>query len=124
MIRKTHQHAAIRLALAQAGRPLDPPEILLAARQHAATISLTTVYRTVKQLSATGELASVSTPNGGRRYAPAGKPPHSHFYCRKCNRVYCLAGCPAGLMKLTPPGFRLECLKVTLFGTCLTCQKP
>ena len=50
MERSTRQNAAIRQAIAAAGRPLSPAEVLEAARREVAALGLATVYRTLKAL--------------------------------------------------------------------------
>ncbi|HEX7636814.1 MAG TPA: transcriptional repressor, partial [Burkholderiaceae bacterium] len=44
MERSTRQNAAIRQAIAAAGRPLSPAEVLEAARREVAALGLATVY--------------------------------------------------------------------------------
>ncbi|MFA5205029.1 MAG: transcriptional repressor [Lentisphaeria bacterium] len=122
MIRHTTQNAAIRQAFAEAGRPLTPPEALAAAQRHSAKVGIATVYRAIKRLAADGELMLADTVGETRRYELAGDHHHHHFHCRKCDQLYCLTGCPAGLQALTPPGFQLERHEIALFGVCQGCQ--
>lgn len=49
-------------------------------------ISLGTVYRNLNLLAANGDIAKISTPDGGDRFD--GKTtPHFHFFCSKCGRI-------------------------------------
>jgi Fur family transcriptional regulator, ferric uptake regulator len=119
--RQTRQRDAIRAALAAAGRPLSPQELLAAARAATPGLGLATVYRTVKSMLADGTIHAVELPAAPARYELAGKHHHHHFHCRACDRVYELEGCPEGLRHLTPPGFALESHELVLYGRCAGC---
>lgn len=121
MPRKTHQRLAIRQALAEAGRPLTPREILAAARKRASTLGIATVYRNLKVLMAEGALHSVELPGAPDRYELAGKDHHHHFHCRACDRVYEVEDCPGDIQSLTPAGFELEDHEIYLYGLCGDC---
>src|SRR6516225_4764490 len=65
--RATRQNTAIREALAAAGRPLSPAEVLDEARRHVAALGLATVYRNLKAL--VDPARSRSSPCPARRRA-------------------------------------------------------
>jgi Fur family transcriptional regulator, ferric uptake regulator len=121
MQRQTRQRDAIRAALAAAGRPLSPHEVLAAARGAMPRLGIATVYRTVKALVAEGTLLAVELPGAPARYELAGKRHHHHFHCRACDGLFEVEACPAGIRGLLPGGFRLEGHEIILYGVCRGC---
>jgi Fur family ferric uptake transcriptional regulator len=119
--RQTRQREAIRQALATAGRPLSPQEMLGAARGELPGLGLATVYRTVRALLAEGALHAVELPGSSARFELAGKRHHHHFHCRECDGVFEVEACPAGIRGLLPGGFRLERHEIILYGLCAGC---
>ena len=122
MERSTRQNAAIRSALAAAGRPLAPAEIHELARRHVAAIGLATVYRALKALVDEGTVAVVTLPGELPRYELAQRGHHHHFRCDVCQRVFDVPGCPGDLSHLAPPGFMVERHDITLYGRCRDCR--
>jgi Fur family ferric uptake transcriptional regulator len=88
------------------------------------TLSLATVYRTVKQLVEEGLLETVELPGEVARYEPAGSAHHHHFQCRQCERLFDIPGCSDQLAATLPRGFMMEDHEVTLYGRCADCQRP
>ncbi len=121
MERHTRQGAAIREAIAQAGRPLLPREVLDAAQAGAPGLSIATVYRNLRNLLDEGELRMVVLPGESARYERAGSAHHHHFQCRRCQRVFDVPACPGDLAALAPPGFTVEDHDLTLYGCCTDC---
>jgi Fur family ferric uptake transcriptional regulator len=122
MERSTRQRSSIRQALEQAQRPLSPAEILAAAQQDVAALSIATVYRNIKQLLDSGEVQVVELPGDSSRYELTGHDHHHHFVCNECHRAFDVAGCPGDMKKLAPKGFRVESHELTLYGTCADCS--
>lgn len=121
MERNTRQRGAIREAIALAGRPLLPQEVLDAAQQGAPGLSIATVYRNLRTMVDEGELHSVMLPGENARYELAGGGHHHHFQCLKCQRVFEVEACPGDLASLAPPGFTVEDHELTLYGRCREC---
>jgi Fur family ferric uptake transcriptional regulator len=119
--RNTKQRQAIYDVLAEQGTPLSPREILERAQTHVDGMGMATVYRTLKMLSGEGLIQSVDIPGEAPRFELSGKDHHHHFYCRGCERVFEVDGCPSGLAALAPPGFRVEAHELVLFGRCPEC---
>jgi Fur family transcriptional regulator, ferric uptake regulator len=124
MERNTRQRTAIREAIAQAGRPLLPQEVLDAAQAAAPGLSIATVYRNLRALLDEGELRSVMLPGENARYELAGIGHHHHFQCLQCQRVFEVTACPGNLAALAPPGFTVEDHDLTLYGRCSDCGVP
>ena len=120
--RATRQNTAIREALAAAGRPLSPAEVLDEARRHVAALGLATVYRNLKALVDAGEIQVVTLPGEAPRYEPARREHHHHFRCDVCQRVFDVHRCPGDLAGLAPPGFSVSRHEITLYGRCSDCQ--
>ena len=119
--RSTQQRRAIRAAFERAGRPLGPQEVLEIAKAGVPGLGIATVYRTLKQLVADGEIEVVELPGGPSRYELAGLAHHHHFHCRDCDRVFDVEGCSGQVTDRTPPGFRTEEHAVVLYGRCSAC---
>lgn len=119
--RRTVQRAAIRVALALAGRPLRADEVLRAARRRKPGLGVATVYRALNDLVDDGFLVTVRLPGEGTRFELAGKQHHHHFQCRFCGGAFELDGCPRGLGAMAPHGFRVESHEVVLYGLCARC---
>ena len=121
MERNTVQRRAIHKVLEQTGRPMGPPEIYEAAREHAPGLGIATVYRTIKRLLDDGFLAQVELPGEAPRYELAGKEHHHHFRCTNCNKVFDLPDCSLNFKQILPRGFSLEGHAIFLFGRCQDC---
>lgn len=121
MRRSTRQRQAIEESFKLSDRPLSPQEVLSAARERVPQLGLATVYRTLKELCASGVLVAVDLPGEAPRYELAGKGHHHHFYCTQCGRLFELGACPSGFAELLPPGFELEGHELLLYGRCREC---
>lgn len=121
--RTTRQLQAIRTVISEAGRPLSIPEIHELALESVETLGLRTVYRTVRRLEETGEVAPVLVPGGSDRYelSSVAETHHHHFHCTVCDRFFDIHGCPGGLNKLLPEGFTLQRHELILSGLCASC---
>jgi len=122
MERQTPQREAIRSLFTIEGDPLSPQEILELASQTIATISLATVYRTIRSLVEMGEIIAVELPGEPARYELAGKGHHHHFMCEVCGRAFDVDACPGNLSRMTPEGFTLKRHEITLYGSCNECS--
>jgi len=122
----TRQRTAIRDAIAEAGRPLLPQEVLVAAQEHTASLSIATVYRNIRALVDEGELRSVNLPGENARFEVASLQHHHHhhFQCAHCQRVFDVHACPGDLSRLAPAGFVIEGHDLTLYGRCKDCATP
>lgn len=123
MQRNTRQREAIWQALAGAGRPMAPREVLLRARDEVPGLGIATVYRNIRQMVKEGRLRIVELPGDPDRYELAGKAHHHHFHCRECDRVFEVESCTGDFQAVTPLGFELEHHEITLYGLCAHCSR-
>lgn len=88
------------------------------------TVSLRTVYQTLNDLTAMGELGQLDVGLGSARFDP-NLAPHHHLVCDRCGRVEDVA---ADLLGATLPatgvaagGFRVTRTEVVFRGQCADC---
>ena len=114
---------AIRDAFTHAARPLSIDELHELAAKDITSLGQRTVYRAVRKLEDAGEIVSVPVPGSADRYelASAASTHHHHFHCTGCDRYFDIHGCPGGLSKLVPEGFKLQHHDLTLSGLCASC---
>lgn len=121
MARITEQRRAIQTAFEHAKRPLSPREVHAWASKRCPSLGLATVYRHLKAMVDEHWLLPVELPGEPPRYELRGLDHHHHFHCRACGRVFDMDGCPAGVDKLAPSGFRVDAHEVVLYGRCADC---
>ena len=121
--RQTKQLEAIRQAFQVTKRPLSIDEIHQIGQTLVPSLGLRTVYRCVSRLEDEGEVARVPILGNQDRYelASVADVHHHHFHCTKCDRCFDVTGCPGGLSKLVPAGFKLQSHELTLIGLCHAC---
>jgi Fur family ferric uptake transcriptional regulator len=137
--RQTRQKHAVLDALARSGLSLAPAEILALAREQVPSLNLSTVYRQLRSLHEEAQVVRVDLPGQAARFeALCREQPvhdathvhardhghdhhHHHFHCTGCDRVFPIHGCPAGIDKLAPKGFRIQQHELTLRGLCREC---
>ena len=134
MERQTRQKQAVLRSLVESGRSLAPAEILELARSDVPTLNLSTVYRQLRTLHDEAQVVKVDLPGQAARFEapcthshahPRGHAEHHHhhFHCVACDRVFPIHGCPGGIDRLAPAGFRVEQHELTLRGHCADCTK-
>ena len=147
--RQTRQKQAVLQALADSGLSLAPAEILALAREQVPTLNLSTVYRQLRALHEEAQVVRVDLPGQAARFEPLCRGPratdhavgvrgtdghgprheqhhdhhHHHFHCTACDRVFPIHGCPRGIDRLAPQGFRIQQHELTLRGLCRDCAE-
>jgi Fur family transcriptional regulator, ferric uptake regulator len=121
MTRKTRQRDAIRSVFQRTARPLGPQEVLSEAQAEVPGLGIATVYRTIKSLVEEGLLIPIDVPGQPTCYEQSEMEHHHHFHCKKCDRVFDVEGCLAGISQLCPPGFRVDSHEIFLYGRCPQC---
>jgi Fur family ferric uptake transcriptional regulator len=95
------------------------------AREHLPEISLATVYNTLNELVAIGEVLELSVGEGAKRYDPNVETPHHHLRCVRCNELRDVRR--EGTRHLALPdgedhGYQLIDVDVVFQGVCPRCQ--
>ncbi len=85
-------------------------------------ISLGTVYRNLAELSATGEILSLSVGDGFEHF-DGNSLPHAHLHCRVCGKTVdaALSGDPLAAVA-RENGFLPETSVYVLYGVCEECK--
>lgn len=86
-VRITHQRLEILREIARGEGHPSVSEVFQAVRERVPTISLDTVYRTLRMLSALGLVHPVGYSSEGIRF-DADRNPHHHFLCSVCGKAY------------------------------------
>ena len=94
------------------------------ARGEMPTISLKTVYQTVHDLEAMGEVSLLDLGTGSVRVDPNVEHPHHHLICDECGKVRDL---PLDFRELRVPpklrdGFSVATVEVNFRGRCQECE--
>lgn len=94
-----------------------------AARAEMPTISLKTVYQTVHELAALGEVELLDLGTGSHRVDPNVESAHHHLVCSSCGRVRDIPVDFPGLAVPTPyrDGFAVDSVEVIFRGVCEVC---
>jgi|SRR5450759_2830065 Fe2+ or Zn2+ uptake regulation protein len=90
-------------------------------------ISLATVYNTLNELVAMGEVLQVAAGPGPKRYDPNSTTAHHHLVCVDCGAIRDVS--PSGQNDLTLPqverhGFDLLDVNIVFRGVCPDCVPP
>lgn len=86
-------------------------------------VSLRTVYQTLNDLTAMGELGQIDVGTGSARFDP-NLEPHHHLVCDSCGRLVDL---PVDFPEVTVPpgageGFEVTRTEIVFRGRCATCS--
>lgn len=84
----TAQRRVIAQALDGDHIHLTAEQIFQRARQHLPELSLATVYNTLNELVALGELQQMDVDGGPTRYDPNTEHRHDHLVCLRCGEVH------------------------------------
>ncbi|WP_371680383.1 Fur family transcriptional regulator [Streptomyces sp. NBC_01276] len=103
---------------------LTADEVHARAARRLPEIARATVYNTLGELVALGEVAEVSTDGRAKRYDPNAHHPHQHLVCSGCGTIrdVHMTGDPlAGLPREQRFGFTVSRAEVTYRGLCPAC---
>jgi Fur family ferric uptake transcriptional regulator len=103
-----------------------PDEVLVAAREKQATLSISTVYRNLEVLEELGLVRHAHLSDRAPTYHSVGDHEHFHLVCRTCHRVISV-----GTETLAPllakldadHGFVPDVGHLTVFGACAECRQ-
>jgi Fe2+ or Zn2+ uptake regulation protein len=87
------------------------------------TISLKTVYQTLNDLAAMGEIAQLELGTGAGRFDPTVETAHHHLVCDKCGRVRDLHADfgPLQIPSADGHGFAVGSVEIVFRGRCAEC---
>ncbi len=121
----TRSREKISAILRKERRYLSAAEIHELLKHARATVSLSTVYRTLDLLHAKGEASSRVDEHGEATYVICAPTHHHHAICRKCGKVEEVA-CEAmerfADELRTHHGFALDDHAMEFFGRCAACR--
>ena len=121
-LKVTPQRQAIFRALHASSVHPTADTVFDTVRREMPTISLRTVYQTLNDLTAMGELSSVDLGTGSSRFDP-NTTPHHHLVCTTCGRIDDLHAdfpgvhIPAG----DDHGFEVAATEIVFRGRCRHC---
>jgi Fur family ferric uptake transcriptional regulator len=121
MERNTRQRDAILGAISDARRPLSTQEILTKAQAVVPTLSIATVYRNLKDLTAEGWVLPVKLPGEADRYEVTKLGEHYHFKCSSCSKVFDIHETIRNKELPVPADFVVESYDLILYGRCKDC---
>lgn len=121
-LRVTPQRQAIFRLLERNNEHPTVEALYEAARGQMPTISLKTVYQTVHDLEALGELTLLDVGTGSVRVDPNVEAQHHHLVCTGCGRVRDVALTEAPRLPARyRRGFRADAVEVIFRGVCDAC---
>ena len=120
MLRKTKQREVILDILKESRNHPTAEEIYVKARMFMPKISLSTIYRTLKNLVDEGRILEIKLQgeNCSRYDYPLKE--HQHFYCRKCKRIFDIDISLDGNFELP---HKVEEFRALFIGVCNDCLK-
>lgn len=92
------------------------------------TVDKSTIYRTLTLFLAHHLIHGINNGTGALKYAVCSNDcnceiddQHTHFYCEKCHRTFCLKHIHVPVVPL-PPGFTIQSIGYVLKGLCSECS--
>ncbi len=119
----THQRQVIYRILTEPGQHWTPDDLYQQARKEISSISLATVYKTVKTFREVGLVRELNLPYS-QQHLDANLTPHHHLVCLTCRKVMDLSQAefdPAFLKARIPHGFQVQRYSLEVLGTCEDC---
>ncbi len=124
--RITPQRRAVISVLRGEHVHLSAEQILAGARRVVPEVSQATVYNTLNELVAMGEISEIRVADGSTRYDPKTGPDHHHLVCQGCGLTFDVE--PKGVDGLTLPpaqrfGMTIGAVEVVFRGLCSNCAE-
>lgn len=120
-LKVTPQRQRIFRALHETGEHPTAEAVFAEVRREMPTISLRTVYQTLNDLTAMGELTHVCLGAGSSRFDPTLEP-HHHLVCDTCGRVTDLHAEFSDVHVPDDVGFAVSSTEIVFRGRCRECQ--
>jgi Fe2+ or Zn2+ uptake regulation protein len=121
--RLSAQRRSVAEVFAGANVHLTAEQVLDLAQERLPEISRATVYNTLNELVAMGELRLVEVAEGPKRYDPNVTEHHDHLVCERCQAIHDVAraephpAIPEGARR----GFQVTNVEITYRGLCPSC---
>ena len=119
---------AIRMLVLKAMMETEQAVSLLDLENKLDTVDKSTISRTIALFLSHHLIHSIDDGSGSLKYAVCDnscncvvQDLHSHFYCEKCHRTFCLEGTHIPVIDL-PEGFTLHSINYVLKGICQECS--
>lgn len=121
-LKVTPQRQCIFRALHGSDAHPSAESVFAAVSAEMPTISLRTVYQTLNDLTAMGELAHIDLGTGASRFDP-NLDPHQHLVCDRCGEVRDVHADVSGvrLPAAAGRGFRVATTEIVFRGVCAEC---
>jgi len=124
--RITPQRRSVCTALDGEHVHLSAEQVHAAARRIVPEVSLATVYNTLNELIAMGEISEIRLTDGTTRYDPKVGPDHHHLLCEGCGLTFDVQ--PTGVESLSLPlaqrfGMTVDSVEVVFRGRCSNCAE-
>jgi Fur family transcriptional regulator, ferric uptake regulator len=123
-LRSTRQRAAISALLERTDEFRSAQEIHDELRRRGEGIGLTTVYRTLQSMSASGAVDTLRTDTGESVYRRCSQDHHHHLVCRSCGYTVEVQGGQVEAWAAevaVAHGFSEASHTIEIFGTCADC---
>lgn len=124
-IRSTKQRTAVTAALTELNDFRTTQEIHEYLKARGDSVGLTTVYRTLQALSATGDVDVIIREDGESMYRMCSDAHHHHLVCRQCGLTIEVEGPTVERWAdavSTEYGFTNVSHTLEIFGLCKTCS--
>ncbi len=123
--RVTSQRRIVMDILASAEGHLDASEIYERARQANATLSLATVYRTLKALCENGVVRQLHLAGERHHYELDREDRHAHLVCSVCGRIWEVDSTSLSRAARAAGrefGFQVTAARMEVVGVCASCR--
>ena len=123
-LRLTHQRLEVAREVAGSDAHPDVETIYRGVKERVPTISLDTVYRTLRTLENRGLVTRVNATSGPARY-DANLEPHHHFVCTRCGMVRDVVDPNLDTVRAPKTTLNIgavDSVEVQLRGVCKTCS--
>ena len=120
-LKVTPQRQRIFRALHETREHPTAEAVYAEVRQEMPTISLRTVYQTLNDLTAMGELSQLDLGTGSARFDPT-VDPHHHLVCDTCGAVSDLHAEFSEVRVPDDVGFSVSSTEIVFRGRCRECQ--
>ena len=119
----TQQRQVVYRIMTEPGQHWTPDELFQRARREIPSISLATVYKTIKTFRKVGLLRDLNLPFS-KQHLDANLAPHHHLVCLECRRVidlYHVELNQTAVKAKIPKGFQVNRYCLEILGVCEAC---